>query len=242
MQLDRRWNFEEALSAISDAYPPGGYTAGPQRNRTIEAWGQLVGPSRAFASLARVRRGRRSAWFADGCRTGSPHYRPYSPVSESLLPFTSGRTEWARAASCGAASGRLASAESSAQVMRSREATITPQPFSSNTARVSAIAPTSSACSCERNSRETPPLAVDDSASLGAGTALEVDRGSCPSCGAPHALRRRDDPSHESCLASRMQTRRSYITGSLSYLDVFWRLSPQGVVAIPSPPRPDPTP
>ena len=37
--------------AISDVYQPGGYIGGPQRNRTIEAWGQLVGRNRAVREL-----------------------------------------------------------------------------------------------------------------------------------------------------------------------------------------------
>lgn len=51
MMLDPGWSFEKALKEASDEYYPGGVASGPQRNRTIEAWGQLVGRRRAIREL-----------------------------------------------------------------------------------------------------------------------------------------------------------------------------------------------
>jgi serine/threonine-protein kinase len=51
MLLDPAWSFEQALAEISSVYTPGGYFGGPQRNRMIEAWGQLVGRNRAVREL-----------------------------------------------------------------------------------------------------------------------------------------------------------------------------------------------
>src|ERR1700687_4869784 len=51
MLLNLNWSFEEALAEISQVYAPGGYFSGPQRNRTIEAWGQFVGHARAVSEF-----------------------------------------------------------------------------------------------------------------------------------------------------------------------------------------------
>lgn len=48
MILNPDWSFDEALAAITKEHPPGGYIGGPQRNRLIEAWGQIVGRNRAL--------------------------------------------------------------------------------------------------------------------------------------------------------------------------------------------------
>ena len=48
MQLDPQWSFDHAFGEITAVYRPGNYTSGPQRNRLIEAWGQLVGRTRAL--------------------------------------------------------------------------------------------------------------------------------------------------------------------------------------------------
>lgn len=40
-----------AFDAINNAYYPGGLQSGPQRNRQIETWGQLVGKTKAIAEL-----------------------------------------------------------------------------------------------------------------------------------------------------------------------------------------------
>jgi hypothetical protein len=45
------WNLQSAFDVINEEYRPGGESSGPQRNRLIEAWGQLVGRSRAIEEL-----------------------------------------------------------------------------------------------------------------------------------------------------------------------------------------------
>mgnify|MGYP000955716012 CR=1 FL=1 len=49
MQLDRGWSFEDALHNINLRHPPYGLVGPQLRNRQIEAWGQLVGRTRALA-------------------------------------------------------------------------------------------------------------------------------------------------------------------------------------------------
>lgn len=51
MLIDRTWNLQSAFNVINEAYRPGGQLSGPQRNRLIETWGQLVGKSRAIEEL-----------------------------------------------------------------------------------------------------------------------------------------------------------------------------------------------
>lgn len=51
MIIDRNWNLQSAFTEINKAYCPGGQLSGPQRNRLIETWGQLVGKSRAIEEL-----------------------------------------------------------------------------------------------------------------------------------------------------------------------------------------------
>ena len=51
MLIDRNWTLQSAFVAINEAYRPGGQLSGPQRNRLIETWGQLVGKSRAIEEL-----------------------------------------------------------------------------------------------------------------------------------------------------------------------------------------------
>lgn len=51
MLIDISWNLQSAFDAINGAYRPGGESSGPQRNRLIEVWGQLVGKSRAIEEL-----------------------------------------------------------------------------------------------------------------------------------------------------------------------------------------------
>ncbi|MCG9708711.1 ATP-binding protein [Pseudoalteromonas sp. Isolate3] len=51
MLIDRNWKLQSAFNAINEAYRPGGQLSGPQRNRLIETWGQLVGKSRATEEL-----------------------------------------------------------------------------------------------------------------------------------------------------------------------------------------------
>lgn len=49
--INKSWNLQSAFDAINDVYYPGGLQSGPQRNRQIETWGQLVGKTRAIAEL-----------------------------------------------------------------------------------------------------------------------------------------------------------------------------------------------
>lgn len=49
--IDRSWNLQNAFTKINEVYYPGGQLSGPQRNRLIETWGQLVGSSRATDEL-----------------------------------------------------------------------------------------------------------------------------------------------------------------------------------------------
>ncbi len=49
--IDKNWSLEQAFENINDTYYPGGLLSGPQRNRQIETWGQLVGRTRAVAEL-----------------------------------------------------------------------------------------------------------------------------------------------------------------------------------------------
>ena len=51
MLIDKSWNLQSAFDKINQAYRPGGEFSGPQRNRLIETWGQLVGKSRALEEL-----------------------------------------------------------------------------------------------------------------------------------------------------------------------------------------------
>jgi hypothetical protein len=64
MLINKDWDFETAVKEISKVYYPGGYTTGPLRNRQVEAWGQLVGRTRALAEFdAAIKRyGSRSAF------------------------------------------------------------------------------------------------------------------------------------------------------------------------------------
>ncbi|MGS0681522.1 hypothetical protein ACVBIL_10200 [Shewanella sp. 125m-7] len=51
MIINKNWNLQCAFDAINNAYYPGGLQSGPQRNRQIETWGQLVGKTKALAEL-----------------------------------------------------------------------------------------------------------------------------------------------------------------------------------------------
>ena len=51
MLINKNWDFETAINEISKVYQPGGRTTGPVRNRQVEAWGQLVGKTRALAEF-----------------------------------------------------------------------------------------------------------------------------------------------------------------------------------------------
>jgi len=49
--INKNWNLQYAFDVINNAYYPGGLQSGPQRNRQIETWGQLVGKTKALAEL-----------------------------------------------------------------------------------------------------------------------------------------------------------------------------------------------
>ncbi|MGX9417637.1 ATP-binding protein [Vibrio sp. WJH972] len=51
MIINKNWNLQCAFEAINSAYYPGGLQSGPQRNRQIETWGQLVGKTKAITEL-----------------------------------------------------------------------------------------------------------------------------------------------------------------------------------------------
>lgn len=51
MLIDKNWNLQSAFDEINKVYRPGGEFSGPQRNRLIETWGQLVGKSRSLEEL-----------------------------------------------------------------------------------------------------------------------------------------------------------------------------------------------
>ncbi|MFT5708565.1 MAG: hypothetical protein ACI9ES_002868 [Oceanospirillaceae bacterium] len=51
MIINKNWNLQCAFDAINNTYYPGGLQSGPQRNRQIETWGQLVGKTKAIAEL-----------------------------------------------------------------------------------------------------------------------------------------------------------------------------------------------
>lgn len=51
MLINKDWNLQSAFDEINSVYYPGGMQSGPQRNRQVEAWGQLVGKTRAISEL-----------------------------------------------------------------------------------------------------------------------------------------------------------------------------------------------
>ncbi len=51
MHIDPNWSFREALQNINKQYPPWGLVRPQLRNRQVEAWGQLVGRTRALAEF-----------------------------------------------------------------------------------------------------------------------------------------------------------------------------------------------
>lgn len=54
MIIDRNWTLQEAFEHINREYRPGGQLSGPQRNRLVEAWGQLVGKYRATKEVDKL--------------------------------------------------------------------------------------------------------------------------------------------------------------------------------------------
>ena len=51
MIINKNWDLDAAFEVINDRYYPGGLQSGPQRNRQIETWGQLVGKTKALEQL-----------------------------------------------------------------------------------------------------------------------------------------------------------------------------------------------
>lgn len=54
MIIDKNWSLQEAFEHINETYRPGGQLSGPQRNRLVETWGQLVGKSRAIKEIDKL--------------------------------------------------------------------------------------------------------------------------------------------------------------------------------------------
>ncbi|MFQ2636804.1 hypothetical protein ACK3ZK_18195 [Aeromonas caviae] len=50
MIINKNWDLDIAFEVINDRYYPGGLQSGPQRNRQIETWGQLVGRTKEGAN------------------------------------------------------------------------------------------------------------------------------------------------------------------------------------------------
>ncbi|MGR2462576.1 hypothetical protein ACUX4R_27305, partial [Salmonella enterica] len=51
MLIYKNWSLQTTFEVVNVKYYPGGMQSGPQRNRLIETWGQLVGKSRALSEL-----------------------------------------------------------------------------------------------------------------------------------------------------------------------------------------------
>ncbi len=85
MLINKDWDFENAIREISKVYYPGGKTSGVLRNRQVEAWGQLVGKTRALAEFdeAVKRYGSLSA-FGREYRATLPTLRRFREFFESL--------------------------------------------------------------------------------------------------------------------------------------------------------------
>ncbi|MGN4935917.1 hypothetical protein ACTFBW_19680 [Aeromonas rivipollensis] len=49
--INKNWDLQTTFEVVNRNYYPGGMQSGPQRNRLIETWGQLVGKSRALSEL-----------------------------------------------------------------------------------------------------------------------------------------------------------------------------------------------
>lgn len=85
MLINKDWDFETAVKEISNKYYPGGITTGPLRNRQVEAWGQLVGRTRALTEFdsAIQRYGSRTA-FGREYRVTLPTLRHFREFFENL--------------------------------------------------------------------------------------------------------------------------------------------------------------
>jgi nucleotide-binding universal stress UspA family protein len=85
MLINKDWDFETAVREISQVYYPGGMTSGQLRNRQVEAWGQLVGKTRALAEFdAAIKRYGSLSAFGREYRATLPTLRGFREFFENL--------------------------------------------------------------------------------------------------------------------------------------------------------------
>lgn len=85
LQLQRHWDFEQAIENISDTFRPGSQLSGRARNAMVEAWGQLVGRERALACLdLALRRSGSISTLAKNSRATVPTIRRFRSFFERL--------------------------------------------------------------------------------------------------------------------------------------------------------------
>lgn len=85
MLINKDWDFETAVEEISNKYYPGGITSGPLRNRQVEAWGQLVGRTRALSEFdAAIKRHGSLSAFGREYRVTLPTLRAFKEFFENL--------------------------------------------------------------------------------------------------------------------------------------------------------------
>lgn len=85
MLINKDWDFETAIKEISKVYYPGGMTSGQLRNRQVEAWGQLVGKTRALTEFdATIKRYGSLSAFGREYRATLPTLRRLKEFFESL--------------------------------------------------------------------------------------------------------------------------------------------------------------
>ena len=85
MFINKDWDFETAVRETSKVYYPGGMTSGQLRNRQVEAWGQLVGKTRALAEFdAAIKRYGSLSAFGKEYRATLPTLRGFREFFENL--------------------------------------------------------------------------------------------------------------------------------------------------------------
>lgn len=85
MLINIDWDFETAVKEISNKYYPGGMTTGPLRNRQVEAWGQLVGRTRALTEFdSAIQRYDSRTAFGREYRVTLPTLRHFREFFENL--------------------------------------------------------------------------------------------------------------------------------------------------------------
>ena len=85
MLINKDWDFETAVKEISKRYYPGGLTTGQLRNRQVEAWGQLVGKTRALTEFdATIERYGSLSAFGREYRATLPTLRGFRKFFENL--------------------------------------------------------------------------------------------------------------------------------------------------------------